>query len=67
MRLPGHAESYNPPPEYVPNENEKQRYLISFIFLWINSSESLLFLTYDFGFKYLENIDFFQIFYTFDN
>ena len=24
MRLPGHAESYNPPPEYVPNENEKQ-------------------------------------------
>ena len=26
MRLPGHAESYNPPPEYVPNENEKQRW-----------------------------------------
>ena len=26
MRLPGHAESYNPPPEYVPNENEKKRW-----------------------------------------
>ena len=26
MRLPGHAESYNPPPEYVPNEQEKKRW-----------------------------------------
>ena len=26
MRLPGHAESYNPPPEYVPNDNEKKQW-----------------------------------------
>ena len=26
MRLPGHAESYNPPPEYLLNEYEKKRW-----------------------------------------
>lgn len=26
MRLPGHAESYNPPPEYLPTDQEKERW-----------------------------------------
>ena len=26
MPLPGHAESYNPPPEYLLNEEEKKKF-----------------------------------------
>ena len=26
LKLPGHSESYNPPPEYLPNEKEKEEW-----------------------------------------
>ena len=26
MKLPGHAESYNPPPEYLMTDKEKERW-----------------------------------------
>ena len=31
MKLPGHAESYNPPPEYLPSEEEVNWHPVSYI------------------------------------